>query len=214
MGMTMTQKILARHAGRDAVAAGQTHRGPRRPRPGQRHHRAHGHPRDSRRSAPGDVFDTKKIVLVPDHFTPNKDIKAAEQCREMRQFAGEQGIVNYFEVGTMGIEHALLPEKGLVVAGRRRHRRRLPHLHLRRPGRLRHGRRLHGHGRRHGHRARAGSGCPRPSSSSSRAGRPSGSAARTSSCTSSASIGVDGALYQSMEFSGMGLRHSDAWTRG
>ena len=63
------------------------------------------------------VFDREKIALVPDHFTPNKDIKAAEQVKAMRTFAGDHGIVNYFEVGQMGIEHALLPEKGLVGAG-------------------------------------------------------------------------------------------------
>ena len=64
------------------------------------------------------VFDREKVALVPDHFTPNKDIKAAAQCAAMRSFAKEQGIVNYFEVGhDCGIEHALLPEKGLVTAG-------------------------------------------------------------------------------------------------
>ena len=64
------------------------------------------------------VFDREKIALVPDHFTPNKDIKAAAQCAAMRAFAKEQGIVNYFEVGhDCGIEHALLPEKGLITAG-------------------------------------------------------------------------------------------------
>ena len=63
------------------------------------------------------VFDQNKVVLVPDHFTPNKDIKAAEQCKMLREFAVDQSIENYFEVGEMGIEHALLPEKGIVVAG-------------------------------------------------------------------------------------------------
>ena len=64
------------------------------------------------------VFDREKIALVPDHFTPNKDIKAAAQCAAMRAFAKEQGIANYFEVGhDCGIEHALLPEKGLITAG-------------------------------------------------------------------------------------------------
>ncbi len=64
------------------------------------------------------VFDRERIALVPDHFTPNKDIKAAAQCAAMRAFAKEQGIANYFEVGhDCGIEHALLPEKGLVTAG-------------------------------------------------------------------------------------------------
>ncbi|HIV99359.1 MAG TPA: 3-isopropylmalate dehydratase large subunit [Candidatus Ornithospirochaeta avicola] len=63
------------------------------------------------------VFDRTKIALVPDHFAPNKDIKAAQQCRAMREFAKKEDIKNYFEVGCMGIEHALLPEKGLVTAG-------------------------------------------------------------------------------------------------
>jgi len=63
------------------------------------------------------VFDKDKIALVPDHFTPNKDIKSAENCKAMREFAMDQDITNYFEIGEMGIEHALLPEKGLVVAG-------------------------------------------------------------------------------------------------
>ncbi len=63
------------------------------------------------------VFDTEKVVIVPDHFTPNKDIKSAEQCKLIRNFAGEQFIRNYFEIGEMGIEHALLPEQGLVLPG-------------------------------------------------------------------------------------------------
>ena len=116
MGMTMTQKILAAHAGLKEVKAGQfieadldivlandiT-----------------GAPaiKEFRRMGAEKVFDVNKVVLVPDHFTPNKDIKAAEQCKMLREFAVEQQIVNYFEVGEMGIEHALLPEKGLVVAG-------------------------------------------------------------------------------------------------
>ena len=63
------------------------------------------------------VFDKNKVALVPDHFVPNKDIKAAEQCACVRAFAKSEEIKNYFEVGRMGIEHALLPEKGLVTAG-------------------------------------------------------------------------------------------------
>jgi 3-isopropylmalate/(R)-2-methylmalate dehydratase large subunit len=63
------------------------------------------------------VFDATRIVLVPDHFAPNKDIKSAEQCKQLREFARKYGIVNYFEVGRMGIEHALLPEQGLVGPG-------------------------------------------------------------------------------------------------
>ncbi len=63
------------------------------------------------------VFDSEKVVIVPDHFTPNKDIKSAEQCKFIRGFANEQSIKNYFEIGSMGIEHALLPEQGLVLPG-------------------------------------------------------------------------------------------------
>ncbi|MCK5567477.1 MAG: 3-isopropylmalate dehydratase large subunit, partial [Actinomycetia bacterium] len=63
------------------------------------------------------VFDNTKVVMVPDHFTPNKDIKSAEQCKILRNFAGQQDIINYFEIGEMGIEHVLLPEKGLVLPG-------------------------------------------------------------------------------------------------
>ncbi len=65
----------------------------------------------------GRVFDREKVVVVPDHFAPNKDIKSAQQCKFMREFARKQNIKNYFEVGKMGIEHALLPELGLVLPG-------------------------------------------------------------------------------------------------
>ena len=116
MGMTMTQKILAAHAGKRTVAAGDLIEA--------RVDLVLGNDitapvaiREFARIGARRVFDKKKVVLVPDHFAPNKDIKAAEQCRMMREFAREQGIVNYFEVGEMGIEHVLLPEKGLVVAG-------------------------------------------------------------------------------------------------
>jgi len=61
------------------------------------------------------VFDKKRVGLIPDHFTPNKDIKSAEQCKLLKEFAQEYEIENYFEIGKMGIEHALLPEKGLVL---------------------------------------------------------------------------------------------------
>lgn len=64
-----------------------------------------------------EVFDRKKIGLIPDHFAPNKDIKSAEQCKLLREFAREYKIENYFEVGKMGIEHVLLPEKGLILPG-------------------------------------------------------------------------------------------------
>jgi 3-isopropylmalate/(R)-2-methylmalate dehydratase large subunit len=63
------------------------------------------------------VFDPRRVVMVPDHFAPNKDIKSAEQCRAMREFARAQGLTHYFEVGRMGIEHVLLPEQGIVAPG-------------------------------------------------------------------------------------------------
>jgi 3-isopropylmalate/(R)-2-methylmalate dehydratase large subunit len=66
--------------------------------------------------APG-VFDRDRVALIPDHFAPQKDIKAAEQCKLMREFSKQQGLSNYFEVGRMGVEHALLPEQGLVLPG-------------------------------------------------------------------------------------------------
>ncbi len=116
MGMTMTQKILAAHAGLDEV------------KPGDLIMANLDLVLGNDITAPvainvfkginaKTVFDKDKVVLVPDHFAPNKDIKAAEQCKMMREFAGEQEITNYFEIGEMGVEHALLPEKGLVVAG-------------------------------------------------------------------------------------------------
>ena len=63
------------------------------------------------------VFDAKKIALVPDHFTPAKDMKSANQCRALRNFARRYNIANYFEIGEMGIEHVLLPERGLILPG-------------------------------------------------------------------------------------------------
>lgn len=116
MGMTMTQKILAAHAGLDKVTAGQLIEadldlvlGNDVTAPVAIH--------EMERVNKKGVFDKDKIALVPDHFTPNKDIKSAEHCKCMRDFAIEHEITNYFEIGEMGIEHALLPEKGLVVAG-------------------------------------------------------------------------------------------------
>jgi 3-isopropylmalate/(R)-2-methylmalate dehydratase large subunit len=113
--LTITEKILAAHSGNKKVSPGQfinvwvdmvlandiT---------------APIAIREFERLGVGKVFDPKKIVLVPDHFTPNKDIASAEQAKQVREFALEQGV-NYFEVGEMGIEHVLLPEKGLVLPG-------------------------------------------------------------------------------------------------
>ncbi len=116
MGMTMTQKILAAHAGLPTVTAGQLIEanldlvlanditGPVA---------IHEVEKLNKKT----VFDKDKIALVPDHFTPNKDIKSAEHCKCVREYAKEHDITNYFEIGEMGIEHALLPEKGLIVAG-------------------------------------------------------------------------------------------------
>jgi len=73
--------------------------------------------REFRRTGARKVWDPERVVLVPDHYTPNKDIKSAEQAKIMRDFAREQSITHYFEIGCMGVEHALLPEQGVVVAG-------------------------------------------------------------------------------------------------
>lgn len=116
MGMTMTQKILADHAGLESVEPGQLISakldmvlanditGP-------------VSISEFDKAGFDGVFDKSKVSLVMDHFTPNKDIKSAEQCKTCRTFAKRFGIDNYYDVGDMGIEHALLPEKGLVGAG-------------------------------------------------------------------------------------------------
>ena len=116
MGMTMTQKILARAAGKEAVQAGELIMAKLDLVLGN-DITAPVAIGEFNKIQCGQVFDNTKIALVPDHFVPNKDIKSAEQALQVRTFAKNQGIVNYFEVGEMGIEHALLPEKGLVVAG-------------------------------------------------------------------------------------------------
>lgn len=116
MGMTMTQKILAKHANLPEVHAGQLIQAKLDLVLGNdittpvaiNEFEAAGF--DS-------IFDKNKVVLVMDHFVPNKDIKSATQCKQCRMFAKKFGIKNYFDVGTMGIEHALLPEQGLVAPG-------------------------------------------------------------------------------------------------
>ena len=116
MGMTMTQKILAAHAGLDSVVAGQLIEaeldlvlGNDITSPVAIH--------EIEKMKVDGVFHKDKIALVMDHFIPNKDIKSAEHCKCVREFACKNEITNYFDVGQMGIEHALLPEKGLTVAG-------------------------------------------------------------------------------------------------
>lgn len=116
MGMTMTQKILAAHAGLSEVTAGQLIEvdldlvlGNDITSPVAIH--------EMEKMTTDGVFHKDKIALVMDHFVPNKDIKSAEHCKCVREFACKHEISNYFDVGEMGIEHALLPEKGLTVAG-------------------------------------------------------------------------------------------------
>ena len=118
MGMIMTQKILARHAGKKECAPGELIEASLDLLLGN----------DIttppaidifERSSMGEVFDREKIVLVPDHFAPNKDIKSAQQCQRMREFARAQNITHYYEQGQegMGVEHVILPENGLVRPG-------------------------------------------------------------------------------------------------
>ncbi|MCE5189938.1 MAG: 3-isopropylmalate dehydratase large subunit [Eubacteriales bacterium] len=116
MGMTMTQKILAAHAGLPSVTAGQLIRA--------KVDLVLGNDitapvaiKEFEKAGIESVFDREKIVLVMDHFTPNKDIKAAEQCKVVRGFAKKHAITNFFDVGKVGVEHALLPELGLVKPG-------------------------------------------------------------------------------------------------
>ena len=116
MGMTITEKILARHTDLDEVSPGMLINA--------RVDIALGNDITApiaieafRKAGGKKVFDRDKVVLVPDHFAPNKDIASAEQCKVMRDFVKEQKITHYYEVGEAGIEHALLPEKGVVLPG-------------------------------------------------------------------------------------------------
>ena len=114
--MTITEKIFALHANQDFVQAGDLIEakidialanditGPIAIQ-------------EYKKTGYKDVFDKSRVVLVPDHFTPNKDIKSAIQAKILREFTKEQDLLHKFDVGTMGIEHALLPEKGIVTAG-------------------------------------------------------------------------------------------------
>lgn len=116
MGMTMTQKIIAAHAGLNEVHAGQLVTakvdlvlsnditGPVAIR-------------EMKKVGLETVFNTEKVAMVPDHFSPAKDIKSAEQCKILRDFAKKHDIKHYYEVGKMGVEHCLLPEQGVVGAG-------------------------------------------------------------------------------------------------
>lgn len=114
--MTITEKILAAHAGRDSVEPGELIMARLDVLLANDITAPIGIEEFRKAGAKG-VFDKDKVVMVADHFVPNKDIKSAQQCKMMREFAREQGLTNYFDVGQMGIEHALLPEKGLVLPG-------------------------------------------------------------------------------------------------
>ena len=116
MGMTMTQKILAHHAGLESVRAGQLIMAKLDLVLGNDITSPVAINEFEKKGFTG-VFDKSKIAMVMDHFAPNKDIKAAEQCKQCRAFAKAFDIDNYYDVGEMGIEHALLPEKGLVAPG-------------------------------------------------------------------------------------------------
>ncbi len=116
MGMTMTQKILAKHAGLDSVVAGQLVLANLDMVLGNDITSPVAIAEFNKLNKEA-VFDKTKISMVMDHFAPNKDIKAATQCKMCRDFCGEKEVVNFYDVGEMGIEHALLPEKGLVTAG-------------------------------------------------------------------------------------------------
>ena len=116
MGMTMTQKILAAHAGLDSVKAGQLIK--------CKLDMVLGNDvttpvavKEFEKAGFDSVFNKDKISIVLDHFTPNKDIKSAMQCQISRDFAGKYDIKNYFDTGSVGIEHALLPEQGIVASG-------------------------------------------------------------------------------------------------
>lgn len=116
MGMTMTQKILAAHAGFESVQAGQLINA--------KLDMVLGNDvtspvaiNEMNKFGKNSVFDKTRISLVMDHFTPNKDIQSAQNCKQVREFAAEHDIKHYYDVGTMGIEHALLPEQGIVTCG-------------------------------------------------------------------------------------------------
>ena len=116
MGMTMTQKILAAHAGLKSVQAGQLINA--------KLDMVLGNDvtspvaiNEMSKFGKNSVFDKTRISLVMDHFTPNKDIQSAQNCKQVREFAAKYDIKHYYDVGSMGIEHALLPEQGIVTCG-------------------------------------------------------------------------------------------------
>ena len=116
MSMTITEKIIAAHAGREKVVPGELV-GVKVDLALANDITAPGSILEFAKIGVENVFDRDKVVIVPDHFTPNRDIKSAEQAKMVREFARAQNLTNYFEIGEMGVEHALLPELGLVLPG-------------------------------------------------------------------------------------------------
>ncbi|TLN00081.1 3-isopropylmalate dehydratase large subunit, partial [bacterium] len=116
MGMTITEKILAAHAGKDRVEPGELINAKVDVVLGN-DITAPVAIKEFEKIGVPHVFDRERVVLIPDHFTPNKDIKSAEQAKMLRDFAKKHELTNYFEVGRMGIEHCLLPEQGIVLPG-------------------------------------------------------------------------------------------------
>ena len=114
--MTITEKILAAHCGKKAVQPGELINA-KLDLVLANDITAPISIKEYRAAGAKKVFDPDRIALIPDHFAPNKDIASAEQCNMLRQFSRENDLSLYFEVGRMGVEHALLPEQGIVVPG-------------------------------------------------------------------------------------------------
>lgn len=205
MGMTMTQKILAAHAGLDSVKAGQFIEAKL---DAVLANDITGPVAIKNLPAMGaeEVFDKDRVYLIPDHFTPNKDIKAAEQCKVLREFARDQKLTNYFEVGRVGIEARSAAGAGSGGSGRCGDRRRLSHLYLRRAGGF-----LHGMGSTDiaAGMARGISWFKVPSAMKFELkGQPQGwVSGKDIILHIIGMIGVEGARYKSMEFTGEGLKY-------
>ena len=201
MASTITEKIIAAHSGKASVKAGDfvyadvdIALGNDITAPiGISEFKAAGFTK---------VFDRTKVVLVPDHFTPNKDIKSAEQSKILRDFAHEQKLTHYWEVGRVGVEHALLPEQGVVVPGdliigADSHTCTYGAL-----GAFATGMGSTDFAARHGHRARCGFACPRSMKFVFTGKRRRWVGGKDFILAAIGKIGVSGALYRAMEFTG------------
>ncbi len=152
MGQTITEKILASHCNRSAVEPGELITA-KLDLVLSNDITAPIAIREFAQIGVDCVFDKEKIALVPDHYTPAKDIKSAQQVKTMREFARKYGVTHFWEIGRVGIEHTLLPDDGTRPPGRCDHRRRLAHLHVWRDRRVL--------DRRRKHRCRIGDGARR-----------------------------------------------------